>query len=89
MPLNVLPQLHNILAHYNPRPFAGNLEGQEFGADEDVMTGDMVYHSTGKPAHLCTLTNTLIPSMGLITLPPTANTPTLSHTYPHHYTCYS
>ncbi len=22
--------------------------------------------------------------MGLITLPPTANTPTLSHTYPHH-----
>jgi hypothetical protein len=28
-----LPQLHNILAHSNPRPFAGNLEGQEDGAD--------------------------------------------------------
>ena len=41
----VLPQLHNILAHSNPRPFAGNLEGQELGADEDVMysTGDLVY----------------------------------------------
>ena len=39
----VLPQLHNILAHSNPRPFAGNLEGQEFGADEDVMTGDLLY----------------------------------------------
>ena len=25
----VLPQLHNILAHSNPRPFAGNLEGHE------------------------------------------------------------
>ena len=39
----VLPQLHNILAHSNPRPFAGNLEGQEFGADEDVMNGDLLY----------------------------------------------
>jgi hypothetical protein len=39
----VLPQLYNILAHSNPRPFAGNLEGQEFGADEDAMTGDLLY----------------------------------------------
>ena len=39
----VLPQLHNILAHSNPRPFAGQLEGQELGADEDVMTGDLLY----------------------------------------------
>jgi hypothetical protein len=46
----VRPKLHNILAQSNPRSFSGNLEGQEFGADEDVMTGDMVYHSTGKPA---------------------------------------
>ncbi len=38
-----LPQLHNILAHSNHRPFAGNREGQEFGADEDVMTGDLLY----------------------------------------------
>ena len=27
----VLPQLHNILAHSNPRPFAGNLQGSEWG----------------------------------------------------------
>jgi hypothetical protein len=46
----VLPQLHNILAHSNPRPFAGIFEGPELGADEDDMTGDMVYHSTGQPA---------------------------------------
>ena len=39
----VLPQLHNILAHSNPRPFAGNLEGHEDGADEDMMTGDLLY----------------------------------------------
>jgi hypothetical protein len=39
----VLPQLHNILAHSNPRPFAGNLEGHEYGVDEDMMTGDLVY----------------------------------------------
>ncbi len=39
----VLPQLHNILAHSNPRPFAGNLAGPELGADEDVMTGDLLY----------------------------------------------
>ena len=32
-------QLHNILAHSNPRPFAGNLEGYEDGADEDIMAG--------------------------------------------------
>jgi hypothetical protein len=41
----VLPQLHNILAHSNPRPFAGNLEGHEDVADvadEDMMTGDLV-----------------------------------------------
>jgi hypothetical protein len=40
---DVLPQLHDILAHSNPRPFAGNLEGHEYGADEDVMTGDQSY----------------------------------------------
>jgi hypothetical protein len=39
----VLPQLHNILAHSNPRPFAGNLEGHEDGANEDMMTGDLLY----------------------------------------------
>jgi hypothetical protein len=39
----VLPQLHNILAHLNPRPFARNLEGHEDGADEDMMTGDLLY----------------------------------------------
>ena len=39
----VLPQLHNILAHSNPRPFAGNLEGHEDGADEDMMAGDLLY----------------------------------------------
>ncbi len=39
----VLSQLHNIFAHSNPRPFAGNLEGQEFGADEDAMAGDLLY----------------------------------------------
>ncbi len=39
----VLPQLHNILAHSNPRPFAGNLEEHEYGADEDMMTGDLLY----------------------------------------------
>jgi hypothetical protein len=39
----VLPQLHNILAHSNPRPFAGSLEGHEDGADEDMLIGDLVY----------------------------------------------
>ncbi len=39
----VLPQLHNILAHSNPRPFAGNFEGHEYEADEDMMTGYLVY----------------------------------------------
>ncbi len=39
----VLPQLRNILAHSNPRLFAGNLEGHEEGADEDMMTGDLLY----------------------------------------------
>ncbi len=39
----VLPQLHNILAHTNPRTFAGNLEGHEDGADEDMMTGYLLY----------------------------------------------
>ncbi len=39
----VLPQLHNILAHSNPRPFAGSLEGHEDGADEDMMTGNLLY----------------------------------------------
>ena len=40
----ILPQLHNILAHSNPRPFAGNLEGYGGGASEDdVMEGDLIY----------------------------------------------
>jgi hypothetical protein len=39
----VLPQLHDILAHSNPRPFAGNLEGHEDEADKDMMTGDLLY----------------------------------------------
>ncbi len=45
----VLPQLHNILAHSNPRPFAGNLEGHEDGADEDMMTGDLLYPNSLHP----------------------------------------
>jgi hypothetical protein len=40
----ILPQLHNILAHTNPRPFAGNLEGYGGGASEDdAMEGDLIY----------------------------------------------
>ncbi len=45
----VLPQLHNILAHSNPRPFAGNLEGHKYGADEDMMTGDLLYPNPSYP----------------------------------------
>jgi hypothetical protein len=48
----VLPQLHNILPHSNPRPFAGNLEGHEDGADEDMMTGDLLYPNPMYPNHL-------------------------------------
>ncbi len=40
----ILPQLHNIIAHSNPRPFAGNLEGYGGGASEDdVMEEDLIY----------------------------------------------
>jgi hypothetical protein len=40
----IIPQLHNILAHSNPRPFAGNLEGYGGGVSEDdVMEGDLIY----------------------------------------------
>jgi hypothetical protein len=40
----IIPQLHNILAHSNPRPFAGNLEEFGEGASEDgVMGGDLIY----------------------------------------------
>jgi hypothetical protein len=36
----ILPQLHNILAYSNPRPFAGNLEGYgEAASEDDVMGG--------------------------------------------------
>ena len=78
----VLPQLHNILAHSNPRPFARNLEGHEDEADKDIMTGDVLYPKNLTPCTLpstlpnnnCTLPNT-------ITLLPTALT--LRHNYPH------
>jgi hypothetical protein len=40
----ILPQLHNILALSNPRPFAGNLEGFWEGASEDdLMEGYLIY----------------------------------------------
>ncbi len=40
----ILLQLHNILAHSNPRPFVGNLEGCGGGASEDDVTeGDLIY----------------------------------------------
>jgi hypothetical protein len=50
----VLPQLHSILTHSNsnPRPFAGNLEGHENGAAEDVMTGDLVLYPPSCPTIL-------------------------------------
>jgi hypothetical protein len=55
----VLPQLHNILAHSNLRLFAGNLEGHEDGADEDMMSGDLLYPNPFLPSTLpnnhCTL----------------------------------
>jgi hypothetical protein len=61
----VLPQLHNILAHSNPRPFAGNLEGYENWTDEDVITGELLCpnpsYPTTKTLHNknnCTLPNT-------------------------------
>jgi hypothetical protein len=88
----VLPQLHNILAHSNPRPFAGNLEGHEDGVDEDMMTGDLLYPNPLYPNPLypsinsaqqhCTLPNSCILLNNICTLP-TAPTPPLSHTYPH------
>ncbi len=89
----ILPHLHNILAHSNPRPFAGNLEGHEDGADEDMMTGDLLYPNP------CTLPSTLpnnnrippitttAPLASLTLLPNTVTllltAPTLSHNYPH------
>jgi hypothetical protein len=36
----IIPHLHSILAHSNPRPFAGNLEGS---SEDDVMGGDLIY----------------------------------------------
>jgi hypothetical protein len=45
----VLPQLHNILALSNPRPFAEYLEGQEDGADDDILTGDLLYPNPSYP----------------------------------------
>ncbi len=57
----ILPQLHNILAHSNPRPFAGNLEGFGEGASEDdVMEGDLIYPPQTYP-HYPTV-NTVQPS---------------------------
>ena len=68
----VLPQLHNILAHSNPRPFAGNLEGLEYGADEDMMTGDLLYP------------NPLYPTINSAQhlYPPPPLYPTQQHLYP-------
>jgi hypothetical protein len=48
----VIPQLHNILAHSNSRPFADNLEGFEEGASEDdVMGGDLIYPPQTHPQY--------------------------------------
>jgi hypothetical protein len=71
------------------RPFAGNFESQEYGADEGVMTGTCctlppLTQPSTLPNKPYTLTNTLFePLTGTYTLPPTALTPTLSHTYLH------
>jgi hypothetical protein len=80
----VLSQLHNILAHSNPRPFAGNLEGHEYGADEDMMTGDLLYldplypiiNSAQQPLHPIQYYD----FTRSVTLLPTAPTPPLRHT---------
>jgi hypothetical protein len=73
----VLPQLHNILAHSNPRPFAGNLEGLEYGADEDMMTGDLLYPN---PLYPNPLYPTINSAQHLYPTPPLY--PTQQHLYP-------
>jgi hypothetical protein len=83
----VLPQLHNILAHSNPRPFAGNLEGHEDGADKDMMTGDLLYPNPLYPnITINSAQQPLYPTQyydPTTRVLPTAPTPPLSHTYPH------
>jgi hypothetical protein len=82
----VLPQLHNILAHSNPRPIAGNLEGHEDGADEGMMTGDLLYPNPMYPNPVpCTLPSTLPNNTCTLpnTVTPLPMAPTRSHNYPH------
>ncbi len=92
----VLPQLHNILAHSNPRPFPGHLEGHEDGAYEDMVTGDLLYPNLLSlvPYHqLCPTTlvpyplTTTAPLASLTLLPNTVTLLTLALTrspnYPH------
>ena len=57
----VLPQLHSILAHSNPRPFAGNLEGHEDGAD-DMIAGDLLYPNQMYPNPLLVPYHQLCPT---------------------------
>jgi hypothetical protein len=75
----VLPQLHDILAHSNPRPFAGNLEGHEYGADEHMMTGDLLYPNPLYP-------NPLYPTINSVQhlYPPQPLYPTQQHLCPTH-----
>jgi hypothetical protein len=98
----ILPQLHSILAHSNPRPFAGNLEGYGGGASEDdVMKGDLIYPPQTYPQYPTANTvqpsyppptpqpqHFLPPSPGPITpWPMDTNIPTLPlHLLPHHQT---
>jgi hypothetical protein len=74
----IIPQLHNILAHSNPRPFAGNLEGYGGGASEDDVMEGAYLPSPNVPSiphrqHRATLLpspNTTTPT--LFTIPPLA-----------------
>jgi hypothetical protein len=60
----IIPQLHNILAHSNPRPFAGNVEG---ASEDDVMGGrpNLPYPNLPSIPHR-QLDATLLPSTTLI-----------------------
>jgi hypothetical protein len=82
----ILPQLHNILAHSNPRPFAGNLEGYGGGASEDdVMEGDLIYPPQPYPQY--PTANTVQPYYPTPTLQPQNILPPPPGT-PYHYPYY-
>jgi hypothetical protein len=74
----ILGQHANILAHFNLRPFVGNLEGYEDGASEDDGMGeDPIYPNPPPPAY----PNTLLPMpCNPITLP---TNPTLLNNFYH------